>query len=183
MSRRFGRNQRRRLRDELARMQEDSALLESEAKLCRAVMERQARLISDLFGKNTELQQELDGAKEVLGCHFIGFKPETVNLGAPFRPGMKVMLPSHTPPAWVGIDMGKGPATGNTVALDVLAVELMAAGFDPEIHARVTFADMKTFYVIRKEDLQRRGVLATSELIAKQVAKIFSEELCKIQLY
>lgn len=73
MSKRFGRNQRRKLRAELAHV------LEREAKLSTSYW-REQELMAKLSRDNDELRETINLTERVLGKHFVTLPPKTVDI-------------------------------------------------------------------------------------------------------
>lgn len=88
MSRRFGRNQRRRAREEIARLAQESALLAEQSQASAKLVANLAKsdnmhreLASYLRRKNDDLREQIATVEQVLGKNFVALEAETMEVG------------------------------------------------------------------------------------------------------
>jgi len=166
MSRRFGRNQRRRAREEVARMDAEVARInqafEMEKGLCQEISKKAARL-----------QEEINRAKDLLPEGSILFEPGEFRLNGPAN------APIHMP---VLGNVGYRPSdaipkfeTFRSIPLTVLLTEAVLDELSGQLHFNVQFADGKWRYSVDRRalvgsaDTRRRMVEEISFRLAKQL--------------
>lgn len=126
MSKRFGRNQRRKMREQLAAATEKSDRFEQ-------AWRHQAGLLSHMHRENADLRTQLDNAKAVIGRYHPAFPPERVTLGYLPAPGERYRIP-----------VGPGE-------MATLATMTITAGRDNvfnEVHFRLIHGDVVAAYAV-----------------------------------
>ena len=133
MSRRFGRNQRRRAREAIAQLGNEIESLQQARMLDAGLMRRQG-------DKLQALQQEIDDAKEILGPYCIAFKPKELKVEGEARRHV-VMTASdqdlHAPSVGITPDS----YDYRRVLLPVMAAHVSRSDVRYQLHALVTFGD------------------------------------------
>lgn len=148
MSRRFGRNRRRRAREQIAALQTRNANLESAHVLDR-------ELCASLGAKLREAQDEIRRAKRILGRYCVAFMPEHRQIETGFSPYIP-QAPLPRPFAFDSITSSE--ADGLTLAFQSIELDVIAARMhdDPirhEMHYGVTFRDGSHGYALTRHAL------------------------------
>lgn len=133
MSKRFGRNQRRRARD---RIKELECAITMDRELLRYTTEKKARL-----------EREIEDAKRIVGRMSVLFEPEPRRLDGPARSPMHLFTQSavmNEPRAFFH-------AKSETVPLPVMLSRVHRDIFSRAIHCKVTFDDGQWGYAISQD--------------------------------
>jgi hypothetical protein len=148
MSKRFGRNRRRRAREEIAALQTRNTNLEQAHVLDRA--------LSDSLGKKLrDAQDEIRRAKAILGRYCVAFMPEHRQIETGFAPYIR-QAPLPRP---FSIGSMSGPESDAiTLAFQPMELDVIAARMhdDPirhEMHYGVTFRDGSHGYAVTRHAL------------------------------
>jgi hypothetical protein len=163
MSRRFGRNQRRRARERIATLEQ------------AIVMDR--GLLAHVSERKRQLEQEISDAKRIVGRMSVLFEPESRRLDGPARSPMHLFTHSAT------MDDGRAffHNQSKTVPLPVMLSRVNRDGLDMAIHCKVLFGDGQWGYAISEE-----AVLATPEdvlveRIARELAMTIGHQLAEVK--
>jgi hypothetical protein len=148
MSRRFGRNRRRRAREEIAALQTRNTQLEEAHVLDRICS-------SGLSEKLQKAQEEITRAKAILGRYCVAFMPEHRKMETGF---MDVIREAASPRPWGFSPIDSDPISAAVVAFGPIALDVIAARMreDPirnEMHFSVEFRDGRHGYAITKHAL------------------------------
>lgn len=163
MSKRFGRNQRRRARERIAALEQASQI--------------DRELLKHVNKRRSELEKEINDAKRIVGRMSVLFEPEARRLDGPARSPMHMFTHSAA--------MDEGQAffhnQSQTVPLPVMLSMVNRDGLDMAIHCKVMFGDGQWGYAISEE-----AVLATPkdvlvERICQQLALTIGEQLAEIK--
>jgi hypothetical protein len=146
MSKRFGRNRRRRAREQIAALQTRNANLEGAHVLDR-------ELCASLGAKLRDAQDEIKRAKRILGRYCVAFMPEHRQMETGFTPYLRDL----SPPAPLGMPP-IGPEAAMQLAFQYVELDVIAARLhdDPirhEMHYGVTFRDGSHGYAVTKQAL------------------------------
>lgn len=162
MSKRFGRNQRRRAREEQARL---SAALEMSQGLARHLSESRA-----------SLESEIEDAKE-FACRFsAAFEPQAWDLGGPRRGRVEVY---EEPRFSFEAAMSPAEATIQRLPLQMLLAEVDTDPFRSAMHCRVRFGDGTWGYGMTDQAIRSMPRRRFVELVAKSLAEQIAMDLGK----
>lgn len=148
MSKRFGRNQRRRARERIAALETRNSNLEQAHVLDR-------ELSASLGAKLREAQDEIKRAKAILGRYCVAFMPEHRQIETGFAPFIR-QAPQPRP---FSIGSMSGPEsdaltlTFQAMELDVIAARMNDDPIRHEMHYGVTFRDGAYGYAVTKHAL------------------------------
>lgn len=170
MSKRFGRNQRRRAREAIAALQFD--------------IEKQGVILALKQKKMLQLQQELDDAKAIAGPMSILFPVETeFHPGFPSTPErpLSIGVPGRLPDSFIS-DEATGPMEElrySSLTLETLILNIRPAVLDGCIHVNVQFGDgvwrygltRAAWYALPRERRQRLIAESIPQELAREVAK------------
>lgn len=163
MSRRFGRNQRRRARERIKELE------------CALTMDR--GLLARVSERKRELEKEISDAKRIVGRMSVLFEPEARRLDGPARSPMHMFTHSAV------VDDGKAffHNQSQTVPLPVMLSMMSSDGLDMAIHCKVAFGDGQWGYAMSEE-----AVLATPEdilveRITRELAMTIGQQLAEIK--
>lgn len=174
MSRRFGRNQRRRAREALAAASQRVADLEQAHVLDRALQE-------DMRTRLDALQSEIDDAKDIAGPMSILFPVE-----GNFQPGIKsepvrqlhIDVPARLPDRFI-CDEPMETLTYQRLPLETLVLSIRPDVLNAALHVNVEFADgvwrygltRTAWYSLPRERRQRLIAQTIPNDLAREVAK------------
>ncbi len=163
MSRRYGRNQKRRAREEIARLhdvvEQKSEALTMQTELARHIRERK-----------DEIQAEIDTAKDMLVTGCVLLEPASMEIGGPVRD--QVIVPLMPPmPSLSQLMSCAMPmeAVIHTMPLDVLLTQAVVDQYADALHFHVKFAEGRWSYAISRR--------AIDGMTRQQLAKRLSREL------
>lgn len=170
MSRRFGRNQRRRARETIA-------ALETQAKSLKLASKMNAALLAQVSERKRQLEQEISDAKRIVGRMSVLFEPETKRLDGPARSPMHLFTHS----AVVKEAQAFFHDRSKTVPLPVMLSRMNKDSLDMAVHCKVLFGDGQWGYAISEE-----AVLATPEdvlveRIARELAMTIGQQLAQVK--
>ena len=162
MSRRFGRNQRRRAREEQARLHAELHQVSSTLTYTtKTAIERGQHLHA--------LTREIEAAKAMLPEHSALMRPEAMKLDGERR-GRVHVFPEVDPYAFVD-HAATEAASYERVPLDVLLTDVERDYLKRTLHARVQFAGADLFYAISPSALQSMGGPGLADRLAQEIAR------------
>lgn len=147
MSKRFGRNQRRKLREQLASVEYKSDLLETKASM-------QERSLQKAADEVAFLRQQLDNAKIVIGRNHPAFPAETLALG--FLPAPRDRFSAPTGPR----DIATMATMSITANRDVV--------FN-EVHFRLIHGDVVSAYAVSEHAMRKVPEHILCEAITREL--------------
>lgn len=165
MSRRYGRNQKRRAREQIAALAAESTRLAEAEAMSRGLAEHLSR-------KAAELRSEIERAKRMLPEGSVLFGPGKMSLdGVPCeRIRAQTRLPINV--EFIGAEAVPMSQCG-IVELDLLLTETVVDQMRDQLHFDVKFADGRWCYSISRKGLHRfnrRDLVSTiSMALAKQM--------------
>lgn len=173
MSRRFGRNQRRRMREELAK---------SEAVACDAiaVAARRGKHAENLASEAAELRAMIEDIAGRVGCYAIT-AGEPCNFDADWLERGQGRFQMSAQPAMASI-ASFGSAMDATMAIHdetmrLLEVEAVRAPMSRDMHCRVTFDKHVIGYAMSDHALHNMTAREIERRIAPEIARLMAHEL------
>lgn len=157
MSRRYGRNQKRRARAEIAQLEQTTANLRTGMAQDRALLQRQRRDID-------ERDEQLKLVAQVLGTNFIGL-----------RPALYVFRDKHAP------DYFRCRVDGGDVRMQTMRADITTAPDRPDymVHFRATLMDELVGYAISECALRDGPEDYIVRRISDEMARLLMGELRK----
>lgn len=157
MSRRFGRNQRRRARAEIAQLEQKVADLSSAMEMDRALLRQQTQKIGALRG-------QLENVARIMGTNFIGLEPKLLDFSRSIRS-----------------DPFRYPVDGGDVLVHVMKSRVTVCRDRPDymIHFRVDLASEAAGYAISECALRDAPEDYIVRLISEEIAHTLVRELRK----
>lgn len=144
MSKRFGRNQRRRAREEIARLNES-------IEMDRGLMRHLSQRISDL-------RAEIERAKDLLPQGTILFEPADMSFHGPADSSIRIRIPvfgrAPTSPLEMDALMRE---TIKDVPLDVFLTDSVLDKLENKVHYNVLFSDGRWRYSVSRNVLEQCG--------------------------
>lgn len=174
MSRRFGRNQRRRAREEQARLAADlQAVSDTLADTNKTAIERGRQVHA--------LTCEIEAAKEMLPHRSALKRPEAMNIGGERRTSVLVdPFFDDSPDIYdCGPTAIAEPEYFTPVPLDVLLTEVDRDYLKQRLHARVQFAGADLFYAISPAAIESMRGPDLADRLAKEIARQFVPALMR----
>ncbi|WP_143742398.1 hypothetical protein [Roseateles chitinivorans] len=166
MSRRFGRNQRRRAREEQARLSADLAKVSNTLSFtAKTAMERGRQLHA--------LTREIEAAKAMLPRNSALMRPQAMKVGGERRDQVYADAFSDESPSLEQFDaaMPVEAVSYDVVPLDVLLTDVERDYLKRKLHARVQFAGADLFYAISPSALQSMGGPGLADRLAQEIAR------------
>ena len=179
MSRRYGRNQRRKHRAELGELKAAVELQTAEAALQRQRVESlRATLVGELKNANDKvasLRETLEIARRVLGPKHPSFVPESLDVPWDMR---RVKLPHILPILYVGPNLSDlADLQLRWTEADVMTTEVRRHEYQQEQHVIVTYDKRRWGYAITKQAMRSMPRAALVKLIADQLSVLIVDEL------
>ncbi len=167
MSKRFGRNQRRRAREEIAALTPRKSCLEADLKASDAIVRGQ--------------KDQIENVKYILGNNFIGLDPETsysgqVEAKRPYKVEIDSKSECRAP-------SGEAPILRHCKQLDLDTIlfkwqkQENGNGRSPAMHFFLETSRHDVFYVISLEELKRMPRDYLVGLLSRNFAKLIDESL------
>lgn len=175
MSRRFGRNQRRRAREALAASEQSISDLETAMTLDRALLRDQGRRLREYEYFQRDVV-DLVGREAV-----IAGEPTTLDLKWDERDGDRIHHAPYQPLTMARIidrSWQDSYAVRDEV-LRLLQVETVAEPMRQQVHARVTLADERVGYAISESALQRLSRDQIRKAIGEPMLRMLVDALMK----
>lgn len=156
MSRRYGRNQKRKARQEIARLSQYLANYE----------EAYHRDLSMLRQRCREATRQLDSVREALGQNFIGLDPETF---------VRRTMELDDPHGW------NHPVPGGHVRMEGLSCRFFEDTHTPhhQLHFRVELAGKKVGYALSLQAIRHAPAEVVARKMAHELARMLVEDLRK----
>ena len=172
MSKRFGRNQRRRAREAVARLSE-------RARNCEAALEMDRGLLRDTSRKLSDLREELADAKRRAARLSVLFPAEDLYHNRE-RDGYPFMLPVTVNRSLESFSFDDAPLDMmlQTVPLELLVSHVDQNAMARAMHVRVDFAGTETAYgmtetamfAMSPHDMKRRLTIELAKSFAQKIA-------------
>lgn len=171
MSRRFGRNQRRRALEEQARLIADLNKASDALALTTGLAIKRGHRVS-------QLEAEIQRAKAMLPSGSALFGPAAIADSGERRD--RIYLGS-APPFDLSVSSGEAepPHRMEVVPLDMLLTDVVRDSVSRHLHARVQFAGEELVYGITRQALDDMPVDQLRERLSKELARQFSGALIK----
>lgn len=147
MSKRFGRNQRRKLREQLAAVEYEKGLLQTKATIQDGFLQKASKEISSL-------RQQLDNAKIVIGRNHPTFPPEKLALG--FLPAPRDRFSARTGP----FDLATMATMNITANRDVV--------FN-QVHFKLVHGDVVSAYAVSEHAMRNVPEHILCEAITREL--------------
>lgn len=166
MSRRFGRNQRRRAREEQARLSADLAKVSNTLSFtAKTAMERGRQLHA--------LTREIEAAKAMLPEHSALMRPQAMKVGGECRDQVYADPFFDESPSLERFDaaMPMEAVSFERIPLDVLLTDVDRDQLKRQLHARVQFAGTDLFYAIGPAALRARRSPDLADRLAQEIAR------------
>jgi hypothetical protein len=161
---RFGRNQRRRMRERVD-------ALEHAHEMDRGLLAYQS-------GRLRALDDEIESAKRMVGQHCALFGPGSLRLPGRSR-GHIEMLPPAEPASFLNFDAMEWAQTVGTIPLTLLLSEVGERSFDGSLHVRVRFGDDTWAYGITRMAARSMPTRDLVQRIAEELAHMIGPALQK----
>lgn len=138
MSKRFGRNQKRRAREEISKLKQKESDLQVWVAMHRSLLEKNTNLV-------LALKEEISEAKRIAGHMSVMFNPPTVKIHGDIRETVyaDAMQPMRNPGDPVPETM-----RWERIPLDVLIAGIQGDAFDRAIHFRAEFDGNRVAYAL-----------------------------------
>lgn len=162
MSRRFGRNQRRRMREQVASLQ--------------GAMEMDRGLLRHQSWQLDALRNEISRAKRMVGHHSALFEPESMRLSGPKRGAIESYVSPPMDFAAVS-DLRADSLTTTRIPLDVMLTRVDEGELDMCQHVRVQFGDGIWGYAISRAAMLRMPRRDLVEIVSKELAALIARDL------
>lgn len=161
MSRRFGRNQKRRFREELAK--------------AREAYDMQSGLLQHVSDRRQALEDEIAYAKRVLRNGSVMLEPAELRLDC----SDQEQLNYHTEslPNYLAADDAPISMVMEHIPLSVLLTDSDIDQFSDRLHFRVRFADGQWRYAITKRAIQTMPKADLIRRISQELARAIADEL------
>jgi hypothetical protein len=174
MSRRFGRNQRRRARESIAALEQTTSNLRSGMAMDRGLLAHQSEQLR-------ELKQQIADAKAILGPYHVAFPAEDYKIGgAPHTPvGMHVLPRLSGDPWTLGAEIAP-TATVERVMLSVLGLNVYEDVMTHMRHAQVLFDGAAWAYGITRQSIESTPRDILIERIARELARRVAEHFYRL---
>lgn len=175
MSKRFGRNQRRRMREELAATQAQAEKIQTLAMMQEEHANRMAEEVADIRALLHEFADRV-------GRHAIAadipppYESDFLERRGNFRMEVERQMPSLTE----YLRMRDGRATTAAIQVEVMSmldVEAVASVMRHEMHCRVNFDDHAIGYAISATALRNMTAREIERRIAPEIARLLVSEL------
>ena len=166
MSRRFGRNQRRRAREEQARLSADLAKVSNTLSFtAKTAMERGRQLHA--------LTREIEAAKAMLPEHSALMRPQAMKVGGERRTQIQLDPCFDESPSLERFDaaMQMEPVRYERIPLDVLLTDVDRDQLKRQLHARVQFAGTDLFYAISPAAMMAMPSPDLADRLAQEITR------------
>lgn len=171
MSRRFGRNQRRRAREEQARLSADLGRTNEALSMSTA-------LATDRGQRLQELTAELQRAKDLLPANSVLMRPQAVPVDGEPRHRIELDATDHGDMSF--LQLVEAPTvTFQSVPLDVLLTEVKREELAPMLHCRVKFAGADLCYAISEKAMDAMPRKYLAEQLTRELTRQFTPALAK----
>lgn len=157
MSRRYGRNQKRRARAEIAQLEQKATELQAAMVLDRALLRHQTQKIN-------ELQSRLEDVARIMGTNFIGLEP-----------ALWKFQEKHQ------INRFRCPVDGGDVVMHTMMAGITKDQFRPDymVHFRVDLAGESVGYTISEVALRHGPEEYIARRISEEMAQMLVRDLRK----
>lgn len=159
MSKRFGRNQRRRAREELAAAVTDSEWHQSRASHLQNELWQATQI-------NTRLRQELEGAKAAIGRHHPSFAPGALDLGFLPRPAQPLRV---------------APYRGSEATAYMMELTVDADNIKNECHFRLYYGQIAAGYVVSENAMLNVDADFLCDRITREMTGLVVSEYRKVK--
>lgn len=173
MGNRYGRNKRRRAREQIAALTDKIDILQVSVRV-HAIAHLESML------RIRELTEEIDRSKEILTPYFIGFEAPEVDFDHKFEDGDKVIMPLIEP---ISIDVSTGETTGATfqqLPLDVMVVHCEKSAYQSMVHCKVSYKGEAYAYGVTAQSLRNMGNNQAALTISRAISGLIADSLQKI---
>jgi hypothetical protein len=167
MSKRFGRNQRRRMREQVAG-------LEQAVQMDRALLQRQR-------GELHELSEEIRDAKAIVGAYSVVLEPDRLRVNGPPRDVVELPLPLLPNDEFVLADDDSAPPSyvEERVPLSVMLARVDEDQMKRAVHVRVEFAGGQWGYGMSQQAMAKLPARQLTKTIARELARVIAPEIRK----
>jgi hypothetical protein len=173
MSRRFGRNQRRRAREAVQTLSASVANLNEALVMDRGLL----RHTSD---KLRELQQQIDDAKEIAGNMSVLFPVSTMDMSTQKRRGGPIEVAVAGPFEFESVDRAPSAGILRRISLDTLVASIERSTLQESLHVRVEFANKEFVYGISRSAWMQMSSAKRFDLIQRQLPAMFARQISQI---
>lgn len=166
MSKRFGRNQRRRLREE-------NEALYAKADQQSTIISRQRMTIQQCRDKAAEQEETIGLVRDVLGRHFVALPPETLTVDGGMPPHIQMLVRKLQDPTPFGGDARTIEDLMDGI-VELSRIELERIEFDKlrgMLHVYVHARGGRFAYGLSDLSVMRMGKNAVAAMIAKYLSK------------
>ncbi len=160
---RFGRNQKRRMREQVAQLQQGMA------------MDR--ALLADQRSRLDGLREEIRAAKRIAGAHAVLFSPERVHWEIEARQVVRRPVVGSVPRGFIGDPMKE---TFETVDLDVMLADAQITDWERRVHLQVTFRDSRVGYAITRQALEGIPKDELVRMLTREMAPMLAQQIAKL---
>ena len=165
MSRRFGRNQRRRAR-------------EAQAALVEALGMAQG-LSRWQSGRIQELESQIRDVRRELGLHTSLLPAQSTQIDGPSRSAIEVARRQEFGGAWLEVGQPLNTCSWERVSMTVMLARIDSDKFRDALHMRVEFGDRALGYAMSRQALAMMSRARCVQLVSREMAEMFAREFAK----
>lgn len=183
MANRFGRQQKRKMRAEIAEKQLETIRLIADKGNLKRQTERLQMAVSNQLHKIMQLQGEIDRAKQIIGCHSALFAPTDLNMGEKERGFVNIPVKKSVTPDYTEWSLSAESSILNEsimfTSLDVLLSDTRINYPDFGYHCMVNFGGKRWGYAANNTAIQVMTRNELVQLMANSLAHQIVDDLKK----